>query len=179
MSYIRCPNNDICNAYLQIVSDKCKEGNMDNKVNIQAISIVNDDNKYTLLELSKELPVCWECGASYSNIENEHQNKYLTFIDSIECCICLKTDNGVSFPNCIHYTCIPCHKRCFFGPTPVKLEFPYPDIEKLYYSEPNASLWKNDPKIKYFIEESSRLEDERMEQWGQEDNLRKCPICRQ
>ena len=66
----------------------------------------DDDNKYTLLELSKELPVCWECGASYSNIENEHQNKYLTFIDSIECCICLKTDNGVSFPNCIHYTCI-------------------------------------------------------------------------
>ena len=97
----------------------------------------------------------------------------------MECCICLKTDRGVSFPHCDHYTCIDCHNRCWFGPSPVKIEFPYPDeIKKLYLIDIKNEIWKKDPKIKEYIERDSKAEYERMEQWEQESNLRKCPLCR-
>ena len=126
MSFVRCPNYEICTNNLKIVNENCDEGNMDNKVNITAIPLVDDTGNYTLLKLSKPLPVCWGCGCSYSdNSFNEHQNKYLKFTESVECCICLNINRGVSFPNCLHYTCIPCHNRCWFGPPEVNIDFPY------------------------------------------------------
>jgi len=180
MSYVECPNYEICSNYLKIVNEKCEEGNRDNKVNIDASPLQDDDGNYTILKLEKQLPVCWGCGIAYSNIEDVHQNKYLSFNESVECCICLTKERGVSFPNCSHYTCIPCHNRCWFGPKPIKVEFPYCDeIKKLYYKDRTSSVWKKDPKIKKFIEDDYRLETERMEQWENETNLRKCPVCRQ
>ena len=183
MSLIRCPNYTICTNYL-VTGDYGEEfelGNTDNKIDIDGIPVRDPlTNKYTMIQLKSEIPVCSSCGISYSSIENVHQNKYLSFVDSIECCICLKTSRGVSFPNCLHYTCIPCHNRCWFGPNPQEIEFPYCDsIKKLYLSDMCNSIWKSDPKIKEYIEKDSKLEYERMEQWEQETNLRKCPICRE
>jgi len=113
---VRCPNYEICNNNLEIINEECEDGNMDNKVNIKCSPVLDDDGKYTLLKINKPIPVCWVCGSIYSDVENEHKNKYLNFIESTECCICLNRDRGVSFPNCLHYTCIPCHTRCWFGP---------------------------------------------------------------
>ena len=166
MSHIKCPNYEICERNLFIVNDETEvvEGNLDNHV---------------VIKLNKPNPVCWECGSFYSDVENEHQNKYLSFIDSMECSICFKTDRGVSFPNCLHYTCIPCHKRCFFGPDPVEPEFPYcNDIKRLYLSDQCNSIWLNDPKIKEYKLKDNKLEVDRMDQWERETNLRKCPLCR-
>ena len=39
-------------------------------------------------------------------------------------------------------------------------------------------IWKKIPKIKEYIERDNNAEYDRMEQWEQESNLRKCPICR-
>jgi hypothetical protein len=33
----------------------------------------------------------------------------------VECCICLETNIGVSYPKCDHYVCVKCFKRCFYG----------------------------------------------------------------
>lgn len=183
MSYIKCPNYIICENSLFIGSDdeeEYPEGNRDNKIDIFGSPIRDPlTNKFTLIKLEYEIPVCWECGSSYSDVENKHQNKYLSFTDSMECCICFKTTRGVSFPNCLHYTCIPCHKRCFFGPDPINLDFPYPaDIKKLYLSDPNNSIWEKDHKIKEYKQKDNQLEIDRMIQWEREPNLRKCPLCR-
>jgi len=182
MSCIRCPNFSICTNYLTTGEDdeEYEIGNSDNKIDIDAIPVRDPiTNKYTLLKVNSEIPVCHGCGIVYSNIENEYQNKYLSFVDSMDCCICFKTTLGVSFPNCNHYTCIPCHNRCWFGPDRIEIEFPYCDeIKKLYLSDRQNSLWKKDSKIKEYNEKSSKLEYERMDQWEREINLRKCPMCR-
>ena len=177
---IRCPNYLICKNHFLLSSDEdIEDGNIKNEIYIRGIGERDATNEYTIIKLHKPLPVCWECGTSYSSVEDEHQNKYLSFIDSTECCICLTTGKGVSFPNCLHYTCIPCHNRCWFGPEPIKLEFPYcENVKKLYLSDIGNSIWKTDPKIKEYIEKESKLENERMEQWEREINLRKCPLCR-
>ena len=178
MSYFYCPNYEICHGIIQIGESACTSISC-NMVKIVCSPIRDSDNNYTLLKLNEPLPVCWECMASYNEDEKDEKTKYLSFIDSTECCICLKTDRGVSFPNCEHYTCIPCHKRCWFGPTPIKIDFPYCDeIKKLYHSDCKNEIWEKDPKIQEYIKEDCRLEYERMDQWEQEKNLRKCPLCR-
>jgi len=169
---IRCPNYAICSRFYTL------------KESEDLICIPIRDpvtNLYTTLSVNNELPVCWECHASYNEgvDEDDQENKYLSFIDSIECCICLKIEPGVSFPNCMHYTCIPCHYRCWFGPTPIELKFPYCDsIKELYNNDHNNEIWIKDPKIQEYIKEGRRIETERMNQWEIETNLRKCPLCR-
>jgi len=178
MSVVKCPNYKICNSYLKIVNEKVNYGNDDNEVNIECSPMLDDNGNYTILKLSKPLPVCSSCGIVYSDVEDEYQSKCLSFVDNIECCICLQMGDGVSYPNCLHYTCIDCHNRCWFGPTPVELEFPYPDIKHLFYTTRTSEVWKKDAKIRKWIEEDSRLEYIRMSQWESEKNLRNCAICR-
>jgi len=180
-SFIKCPPHAVCDSYLKVSSKKYEDGNKDNKVNITGTPMIDPEtNKYTMIKLTEEIPVCSDCGIFYSDIENTHQNKYLSFTDSIECCVCFKTEcRGVSYPNCLHYTCIPCHKRLWFGPIPKRVEFPYcDDIKRLYCSDAGASVWKNDPKIKKYIEECNLSMIERDRQWEKEENLRNCSICR-
>jgi hypothetical protein len=183
MSQIDCPNNAICKSCLVIVDNEMLEdGRHDNKIFLGPCKLKRNPltNKHTLIELEYEIPVCWGCKTAYNDEDDNESNVYLSFIDSIECCICLKTDSGVSFPHCEHYTCIACHNRCWFGPTPVHIEFPYPDeIKKLYFSDRQNEIWKKDPKIKEYIERDNKAEQERMDQWESEINLRKCPLCRQ
>jgi hypothetical protein len=183
MSSYDCPNYPVCKNDLNIIDDENIESNVtsDNKTIIGCCKVKRDPvtGKRTLLELSVELDVCWSCKAAYNNEGDDQSNVYLSFIDSIECCICLKTERGVSFPHCEHYTCIGCHNRCWFGPSPVEIEFPYPDgIKQLYLSDITNPIWKKDPKMKEYIERHNNAENERMNQWEQESNLRKCPLCR-
>lgn len=180
MSYIHCPNYDVCSGIIQIGDCTSMTHTNGNMVKIICTPIRDSDNNYTLLKLNEPFPVCWECVYAYNKEEDYDLDKYLSFVDSIECCICLKIDRGVSFPNCEHYTCIPCHHRCWFGPESVESEFPYSDeIKKLYQSDIKNDIWKKDPKIKEYIRKKIELEYARMDQWEQETNLRKCPLCRQ
>jgi hypothetical protein len=86
----------------------------------------------------------------------------------------------VSFPNCDHYTCFPCHERCWFGPPDLssEVEFPYNSFIKELYLK-NRDQFNNDPNIikykKKLYEASQKWEDE----FENESHLRKCPICRQ
>jgi len=179
MSFVRCPNYEICSRLL-FIGSRYESNQIRDTIKICGIPVRDSDTNEFFLELSDELPVCWECRASYNEDNDDKKNIYLTFTESTECCICLKTGRGVSFPNCLHYTCIPCHNRCWFGPKRVEIEFPYCEsIKKMYLSDPRNSIWQTDSKIKEYIEQNNKMEDERMEQWEHEKNLRKCPICRQ
>ena len=91
MARIQCPNFTVCHTYLNILNQNDDSEYSD--IYIELIPV--HDGNFTLIKLNKPLPVCWGCGSSYSDIENIHQNKYLSFIDSIECCICLKTDGSM------------------------------------------------------------------------------------
>ena len=182
MLRIQCPNYNICSKYIKVKNNDEKESefvdrdNVYNK-NITCIPVRNKDNTFSLE--TDFIPVCWECAASYSSIENVSQNKYLSFIDQTECSICFINNKGVSFPNCMHYTCIPCHTRCWFGPKPQDIPFPYSDeIKILYYSDTNNPIWKKDEKVQQYQKENKKIENERMEQWEKETNLRLCPVCR-
>jgi hypothetical protein len=179
MSYYNCPNSDICKKRIRIGSETKMTPFEGNTAKLHCTPFYDDRTGEYFLRPDDPLPVCWSCKASYNDEGDDETNVYLSFVDSIECCICLKTDNGVSFPHCDHYTCIDCHNRCWFGPEPVKVEFPYPEeIRKLYLSDSQNSIWQKDPKIKEYIEQDNKAEHDRMDQWEQETNLRKCPLCR-
>ena len=163
---ILCPNYEVCNEIIKYDKDTFCKPIMD-KIT----------NKYTLLEVIKdEIPSCYSCVCIY-NDEDVYDNVYLTFIDNIECVICLKEAKGVSFPRCNHYTCIPCHQRCWYGPIPDKIEFPYGEEVKRVYMK-NKEIWNDDEKIQKWIMEVDKIELDRMNQWESETNLRICPICR-
>jgi len=184
MSIYACPNYPVCETYLNIINDEDIEEDVteDNDTILGPCKVKRDPvtGKRTILELEHEVSVCWSCKSAYNEEDDNKTNVYLSFVDSTECCICLKTDNGVSFPHCEHYTCIPCHKRCWFGPDPVEIQFPYPEsIKKLYLSDMKNEIWKKDPIMKDYIERDRQAEYARMYQWEKETNLRKCPICRQ
>ena len=180
MSYYSCPNFAICNEFVYIKSSTTFD-QLRSQVKLKCTPVYNFDTETYDLSIDDhcELPVCWHCKASYNEEGDDETNKYLSFDDSIECCICLNKDYGVSFTNCQHFTCVPCHNRCWFGPKPEKVEFPYPlEIEKLYNLDSKNEIWKMDPKIVEYLKLKYETEDNRMSQWYTECNLRKCPLCR-
>jgi hypothetical protein len=183
MSIYACPNYPVCETYLNIVNDENirEDVNEDNETILGPCKVKCDPvtGKRTILELEHEVSVCWSCKAIY-NDEGDENNVYLSFKDNTECCICFKTSLGVSFPHCEHYTCIDCHKRCWFGPDSIEIEFPYSDaIKQLYLDDMRNDKWKQDPKMKEYIDQDNKAEYARMDQWEKETNLRKCPLCRQ
>jgi hypothetical protein len=177
MLKIKCPNYDVCSKFItsrdtfrQITEDNLTGHSRRYTKTILCTPVRDMVTGTFILKTDQEIPLCYQCAETYT---------YLSFIDSMECTICFKTEQGVSFPNCMHYTCIPCHKRCWFGPPPVDIPFPHTnEIRKLYYTDPDNPIWKFDKQIQEYIKESNRMEDQRMEQWEREDNLRLCPICR-
>ena len=56
--------------------------------------------------------------------------------------------------------------------------FPYPDIEDEYYADMKSIKWTDYPLIKIYNEKWNDWDDGRIEKYDQEENLRKCPICR-
>ena len=179
MSYYSCPNFAICNERIYIRNSTSFES-FCSEVKLKFTPVYNSKTKtYDLSIDNCKLPVCWYCKFSYNDKDDIETNKYLSFDDSIECCICLNKDSGVSFPNCQHFTCIPCHIRCWFGSKLEEIDFPYPlEIEKLYNLDSENEIWKNDLKIVEYLKLKSEVDGNRISQWYAESNLRKCPVCR-
>ena len=108
MSYYSCPNFVICNEFVYIKSSTSSDP-IRSQVKLKCTPVYNSDTEtYDLSIDNCELPVCWHCKASYNEEGDDETNKYLSFNDSIECCICLNKDYGVSFPNCELPVCWHC-----------------------------------------------------------------------
>ena len=147
-------------------------------------------------ELCEELlPKWWfECKGNYlctnchmlfgtwGEGDNRHTGKgILEISDNLECPICLENKRGMSQPNCEHTLCIECFKRCYYGYDDTKNEpkFPYPDIEDEYYEDQDNPKWENDyPLIKIHNIEWNKWDDKGNLRKQNEENLRKCPLCR-
>ena len=58
-------------------------------------------------------------------------------------------------------------------------QFPYPDIEKEYYKDPENLKWNNDyPLIKKYNEDRNKHDDAIMFRISNQDYLLTCPLCR-
>lgn len=106
----------------------------------------------------------------------------LTFVDEIECPICLETAAGVVQPKCQHALCVECFRRCWNGDESRTGEpvFPYPDFEDEYYDQPIGQenpIWEADPLIIEFHRAWNEWDDQREDKYENEKNLRVCPIC--
>lgn len=151
------------------------------------------------VSLTKEKCTKHSRGDRYLCIECENYLPVIMYVDEAECPICLEVKRSVKLPNCNHTSCIDCTKRCYYGSdAPSQMpQFPYPEIEALFFDElvstmltnlPNSNgdrdRWESCnnwhekyPLIKKFQDDW----DEWMESLNfkdDEDNLKKCPICR-
>jgi hypothetical protein len=129
--------------------------------------------------------LCTNCHmmfGTWGSGENKHVGKgILELSNNLECPICLEIDVCISQPKCEHSLCISCFKRCYYGDKNINGEpkFPYPDIEEEYYNDTKNIKWENDyPLIKIYNEEWNKWDDEKMKKYENEENLRKCPMCR-
>lgn len=89
---------------------------------------------------------------------------------------------GVNLPNCEHSICISCFKRCFKGDQDKENEpsFPYSkELEEQYHENQENPLFANDPLIIEYNRKWNEWDDRNVEKYEQEENLRKCPLCRQ
>lgn len=102
--------------------------------------------------------------------------------DNIECPICLECKRGTTQPQCNHFICIDCFKRCHYqwkdcsGQPP----FPYPaDIEDEYDEDRNNPKWESDyPLIGNYHRDFERWDKLHNEKYDRESYLRMCPLCR-
>lgn len=127
--------------------------------------------------------LCTNCHmmfGTWGSGENSHTGKgILEISNNIDCPICLEVKKCISQPRCNHSLCISCFKRCYYGDNDGEPVFPYPDIEDEYYDDTENIKWANDyPLIKIYNEEFNKWDDEKMEKYENEHNLRLCPICR-
>ena len=134
----------------------------------------------------------WDCKACYlcttcdmmfgtwgtEEIGNDGKGT-LEFIDNYECVICMETKRCVSQPKCNHFVCIDCFKRCYYGDDESgRPEFPYPEIKEEYDDDEENPKWDNYPLIARYNQEWNEWDDNRMEKYEREKNLRSCPLCR-
>lgn len=128
------------------------------------------------------LPKWWfDCKNCYLCTNCDMMFGILEISSNLECPICLEVKECISQPNCKnHSLCIRCFKRCYYGDENLEYQpiFPYPDIEDEYYDDMDNIKWENYPLIKFYNEEWNKWDDTRIEKYVQEENLRKCPICR-
>lgn len=125
--------------------------------------------------------LCFNCDVSFSDWENgKHGNGILIFKDDTECPICLETTRCVKFPKCNHYICITDFKRCFYGQQRInEPQFPYPELEDDYYLKNQGHpYYENDPVIIKYHEEWNNWDNYYESKMENEQNLRKCPLCR-
>lgn len=119
---------------------------------------------------------------------NMNFRKNLTFKETPEeCPVCMEVSECVVLPSCTHTMCIPCFQRCYVNGPPKTDEppFPYPEREDEYYDEMD-SLTTNpvyrdlyyDPLVEKWNEDIERWHDRWDAKYADEENLRKCPICR-
>jgi hypothetical protein len=131
--------------------------------------------------------LCTNCHMMFGSWEsggNTYVGKgILEISDNLECPICLEIKICISQPKCEHSVCISCFKRCYYGDENCEGEpiFPYSDIEDEYYDDDDQEnpKWDIDyPLIKIYNEEYDKWSDEREKKYYNEENLRKCSLCR-
>jgi hypothetical protein len=128
--------------------------------------------------------LCMNCHimfGTWGSGENKHVGKgHLEITDNLECPICAEVKECISQPRCNHSVCITCFKRCYYGDENIEGEpiFPYPDIEDEYYDDRENIKWENYPLIQMYDEEWNKWDDAKNKKYNQEENLRKCPLCR-
>jgi hypothetical protein len=126
--------------------------------------------------------LCINCHMLFGTWGESHTGKgILEISDNLECSICLENKRSITQPNCEHTVCIKCFKRCYYGDDNTENEpkFPYPYIEDEYYEDQDNQKWDTDyPLIKIYNEEWDKWDDEKNQKYENEENLRKCPLCR-
>ena len=126
--------------------------------------------------------LCINCHMLFGTWGGSHTGKgILEISDNLECSICLENKRSITQPNCEHTVCIKCFKRCYYGDDNTENEpkFPYPYIEDEYYEDQDNQKWDTDyPLIKIYNEEWDKWDDEKNQKYENEENLRKCPLCR-
>src|ERR1700761_2289399 len=77
--------------------------------------------------------LCQNCDILFGKWKGS--NGVLSVKDNLECPICLDVTKCISQPNCNHYLCTSCFKKCYYGNDDLENEpkFPYSkDIELEY-----------------------------------------------
>jgi len=127
------------------------------------------------------LPNWWvQCKGKYlcTNCDM-HFGKILEKSDNVDCPICFENKRGFSLPKCSHCICMDCLKRCYHGDESGEPVFPYPDIENEYFEDTENPIWASDyPLISLYNENWDNWENNKQEKYDNEENLRKCPLCR-
>jgi len=138
-------------------------------------------NNYELCKVV--LPNWWfDCKGKYiCTICDTKFGKILEMRDSAECSSCLEEKRSIVQPKCIHSLCIECFKRSWFGDESREEEpvFPYPHIEDEYEVNQENPKWYNEyPLIRTWNIEWNKWNDKKEEQYANEENLRRCHVCR-
>jgi hypothetical protein len=153
----KCKNNEVCGEVLPSWWFECK-------------------GRYT----------CTNCDAlfgTWSNKEhgvNRTGKGILDFADNIECPVCLEIKRSVTYPNCQHFVCIDCFKRCYYGDKSDRPIFPYEiEIMDEYLVDIENPTWDIDyPLIRQWDKEDNEWIDNSVIKYANESHLRNCPICR-
>jgi hypothetical protein len=163
---------------------------MERDINYETTNIAYDDQypeeagggiKCKNYELcNRVLPKWWfECKGNYVCTCCDMLYGILKMSDNIECPICFENKKGLSLMKCSHYICIDCFKRCHHGDQSGEPVFPYPDIEEKYFEDTENPIWVSDyPLITLYNEAWNNWENNKQEKYENEENLRKCPLCR-
>jgi hypothetical protein len=147
---IKCKNYKLCNAILPKWWFSCK-------------------NNY----------LCINCHIIFGTWKFNNGKGILEFINNIECPICLEYKESVSQPNCNHFICIDCCKRCYYGDESGEPLFPYPDIEEEYYDDLDNPKWKIEyPLIDKYEKDYDIWDEDKYINYEKETFLQKCPLCR-
>jgi hypothetical protein len=155
---IKCKNYDVCAAVLPVWWFECKGEWLCTGCDEQFGTWTYSDGIRTIKHTGKGI---------------------LDTKENIECPICLECSKGISQPNCNHYICINCFKRCYYGDVSDCPQFPYPEVEDEYYEDQENSKWADSyPLIKLYDEAYDIWYYNHFEKYEKEDYLRKCPLCR-
>ncbi len=128
----------------------------------------------------KENYLCTNCHMAFGTWGEQAGKGNLEFSDNVECPVCLEIKRGVTHPNCDHFICIDCFKRCYYGDESERPEFPYTvEIMDEYLEDTENPKWDKDyPLIRQWDKEEDEWIDNNGIKYNNESHLRKCPICR-
>jgi hypothetical protein len=131
--------------------------------------------------------LCYDCHVYFGKYQSSKNGMdgemgVLNVIKNLDCMICFETKTGISLPNCDHYVCIDCFKRCYYGDDSGEPQFPFPDIQEEFYKDnhetPNSKWLEYYTLIIEYEKEWEMWHDKKLENCAREDFLRKCPLCR-
>lgn len=123
--------------------------------------------------------LCCNCHCMFGTWDDKKGKGTLEFYDNLECPICLENTRCVSQPNCNHYACINCFKRCYYGKE--FPDFPYPEIENKYNYDVDNNNYDNNSKWDEYrrkIDEYEILFNKIEDENNNETVINKCPLCR-